>query len=146
MKWWCFIGLLFVAPLVVAQCEISGHITSSEDGGPAPFVHAVLYQDTMKVVGVMSDLEGNFRMENLKEGTYTLVLKYVGYADLRMEHVQAQCTPSTFTTLQLTFPPPCPYSDKRPSKCPNDHRKSIIPIVYGLPSSGLMKEEKQGKV
>ena len=64
-----------------AQSTISGKVTDS-DGGVLIGANVVI-EGTTK--GAQSDLEGNFSIENVEAGTYTLVASYIGYGSQNQE-------------------------------------------------------------
>ena len=48
--------------------------------------------------GAVADLDGNYQLDNLKSGTYTIAVKYVGYKDIIQTEVNI-----TATGLMLPF-------------------------------------------
>ena len=69
-------SILLCAQLCVAQFEISGTV---KDEIPLPGA-TIEIQNSYLIT--QSDLEGNFKIENLKEGTYVLSISYMGYQTL----------------------------------------------------------------
>ncbi len=69
---------------VLAQ-EIKGKIIDAGTGDPLDFVNVALYNEKNKhklEAGLTSDLDGNFVLNNIKNGTYELRLTYVGYNEV----------------------------------------------------------------
>lgn len=69
--------LLFISSLQVVFAQsgiIKGKITTS-DGKPAEFVNVILKGTTK---GTVADVEGNYEIKNIKEGSYTIQATFVG--------------------------------------------------------------------
>jgi len=95
-------------------------------------------------IGAGTDLNGDFRIDSIPIGTYDLRITYLGYQDFTLTSIKV--TKDTIIDLNINYPPPCKY-DKKNKYCPVCKKKDkVIPIVYGLPSQGLLKESKKGKV
>ncbi|MBX2901279.1 MAG: carboxypeptidase-like regulatory domain-containing protein [Cyclobacteriaceae bacterium] len=75
IKWLFF--LVCAASQVCAQSnKISGVITDAETGAPIPFAN-VFFASTS--IGVSSNMEGEFVLQNFADGKYDFVIAYVGY-------------------------------------------------------------------
>ena len=74
----CFILLLATALPVFSQ--LHGKVVDTQ-GGPLPFVNVLLLDagDSAMISGSLSAADGSFRIENIKEGSYILHLKLIGY-------------------------------------------------------------------
>jgi iron complex outermembrane receptor protein len=70
-----FAGIL-ISGFVLAQGTITGRILDNDSGEPLPGVNALI-EGT--IVGSISDLDGDFTINNVPTGRQTLVLSYVGY-------------------------------------------------------------------
>lgn len=83
MKNYVFICLLLLLPvLLVAQSgNIQGTI-SDENGIYLPGANVMI---TSLSKGAISDFDGKFTLVDIPEGTYTLQVSYLGYADLEQE-------------------------------------------------------------
>ena len=86
-----FVLLLIVgvcAPLAaMAQGSVRGKIVDGETGEAVEFVNVVVTpkgSDKMSG-GVITDLEGGFRIEGLKYGSYVLTVSYIGYQNTTRE-------------------------------------------------------------
>lgn len=66
--------------LAVAQFSLSGKITDSQNGESLP--NANISIEKMRL-NEASDANGNFHLSNLKAGSYTLVISYIGYQQLK---------------------------------------------------------------
>ncbi len=74
--------LLSVLPLgLFAQLSIKGHITDQATNESLPGAHIVI-NETYKIA--VSDLQGNFSLNNVKKGSYTIKVSYLGFED----HIQ----------------------------------------------------------
>lgn len=78
MKQLLFIMFLFAALFASAQSGmINGKITDAEEGNnPLLFAKVTIKETGAKV---MTDANGTFKFENVKNGTYTLVCSFTGY-------------------------------------------------------------------
>lgn len=92
-------SLLFISSILCAQTgKISGKII---DGQTAETLigATVLIEGTTK--GASADLEGNFILNNVSPGTYTLVLSYITYETKKIAGVKV--TANETTVLNLTM-------------------------------------------
>ncbi|MCW5911943.1 MAG: carboxypeptidase-like regulatory domain-containing protein [Cyclobacteriaceae bacterium] len=72
-----FIVISFSAEIAAAQSnKISGTITDAETGEPIPFAN-VFFANTS--IGISSDTEGKFVLQNFPNGKYDFTVAYVGY-------------------------------------------------------------------
>lgn len=69
---------LMLCSALTALAQVRGVVTDSE-GQPLPFANAILYQGDKLVRGSVTDMDGAFAIENVKNGTYTLKLQMMGY-------------------------------------------------------------------
>lgn len=65
--------------------KISGKLIEEESQNPIPFANVLLYptNDSIFIAGTTSDLEGNFSFKEIPYGTYDMIVKMVGYEDLK---------------------------------------------------------------
>ncbi len=66
--------------LAAAQFSLSGKITDLQTGETLPGASISIEKTLIKEV---SDVNGNYRFKNLKNGTYDLVISYIGYQKMR---------------------------------------------------------------
>jgi len=88
MKWKLFIlglllistGQLFADPFM-AESGLSGSVTDSISGEPLPFasVQLIAPNDPQITYGVITDVNGQFKIRNIKTGQYKLIASYMGY-------------------------------------------------------------------
>jgi iron complex outermembrane receptor protein len=71
-------SLLFIAvsPIIYAQNNFSGKVTNAETGEPV-FSANVYFPELSK--GAMTDLDGNFTVENIPNGKFKIVVSSVGF-------------------------------------------------------------------
>lgn len=71
----------FLLPfLAAAQFSLSGKITDLQSGETLPGASIRIEKTSIKTV---SDADGNFRIGNLKAGSYTLTISYIGYQQMQ---------------------------------------------------------------
>ncbi len=80
-KLYCFfitLSFFFLSFSVYSQEKvfIKGFVLEQEDGNPLPGVNVFL-KNSQK--GAVTNSEGNYEIKNVKEGTYTLVVSFLGY-------------------------------------------------------------------
>lgn len=67
-------------PAQSLRLSVSGKITDTLSNQNLPFAMVLLLTDTIRQA-TQTDKEGNFNFENLKPGSYSLQVKYLGYRD-----------------------------------------------------------------
>ena len=72
--------LFFVSYSTFAQSTISGKIIDKESNEPL-IGASVLIKETL--AGSTTDFDGNFTIENVVNGTYTLICSYIGYKEIK---------------------------------------------------------------
>mgnify|MGYP001810555715 CR=1 FL=1 len=77
-----FIFLLFYGPFLSAQVRLGGRVLNRNDRKPLPFANVFLSNTTK---GTQTDESGRFELQNLANGTYDLVVSYVGYETLTLK-------------------------------------------------------------
>lgn len=92
-----FLMLLFF--VVSAYQAVAGNIkgTISDKATREPLTGATV-QLVGTTMGVVADLDGNYQFANVKNGTYAIVVKYIGYKDIVKDGVKI-----THTPLALNF-------------------------------------------
>ena len=84
MKTRVWMGLLLsvfnVLPAMAEVGTISGYVRDIESGETLPYANVVLKHGE-NVVGVLSNAEGFYALKDVSEGTYDLVVSYVGFAN-----------------------------------------------------------------
>ncbi len=64
---------------------IRGKIVDKEAKAELPGVNIILIDDSVKVAGVVADSNGNFRLQNIPVGRYSLQAKFLGYQPFTAE-------------------------------------------------------------
>ncbi|WP_179346586.1 TonB-dependent receptor [Winogradskyella ursingii] len=78
-KWGLLLVFTMVSFLVSAQSNISGTVQDTE-GMPLPGVNVILDGTTK---GAVSDMDGNYIITNVENGTYTLTASYLGFTTFK---------------------------------------------------------------
>ena len=133
--------LLIIAITAYGQSGLKGHVTYDDNN---PFVGLdieVLNQDST-VALTHTDMNGDYLINNLKPGLYTLRIRFIGFRERIIKNVSIAS--NEIRQFDFTHPGPCIESVKI---CPSgNHTDNLIPIAYGLPGKRLMKKYKKGKV
>jgi hypothetical protein len=100
----------------------------------------VLLVDTK--ITAITDINGNFIIDNVPIGTYSLTASFIGYGDTTLTNVQV--ISDTTIVLKFVLPIFCAYDKSRDDKtCPICGRKDkVVPIVYGLPIGKMNNKKK----
>jgi outer membrane receptor protein involved in Fe transport len=88
--------MLFVSVFVFAQGTVSG-VVSDKDGVPVVGVNVYL-QNTKK--GTSTDFDGKFTIQNVENGTYTIVLSALGFNKAKQQLVVKGNTKFNFTLTE----------------------------------------------
>jgi outer membrane receptor protein involved in Fe transport len=78
--------------------KISGKIVDSQDGSPLPAVNVILDGSSL---GAATDAEGDFSLLNLPAGTYTLIVRMMGYQEMRFQGVRVNADLTTWIDVKL---------------------------------------------
>ncbi len=143
MKKFLIILLIFILTIkgFAQYGKINGHIYDTEKKENLAYAN-------IKILGTQirthTDTNGNFKIDSLADGVYDIYIKYIGYKDTTIQKIKI--FENAEINLRINFPPPYVYKGVS-KRCPKCGRKNnVIPIVYGLPSSGMQKKERDGKV
>ena len=82
-----FSFLLMGLVSATAQSALSGKVTDADTGEPILFGDVVIYRNGGLVTGGQTDFDGNYIISPMDPGTYEVVFKYVGYADVKYDGV-----------------------------------------------------------
>ncbi len=79
--------LLTLCSATIHAANITGLVKDMESGDPImeAAVKLVNAKDSSFVAGVTTNLDGQFKLENIKSGKYVLTVSYIGYADTEKE-------------------------------------------------------------
>ncbi len=83
-----FTFLLTTVTLVAQNTQtIRGRIVDKETKSPLPGVVVTLYKDSAVAGGGAADVNGNYKLQNIAVGRYTLVAKYLGYLPVTISNI-----------------------------------------------------------
>ena len=82
-----FVGVLLPFVSVMAQGSVRGKIVDKATNEPIEFVNVVVAPKGGGDMagGAITDVDGMFRIEGLKYGSYTLSVSYIGYQNATRE-------------------------------------------------------------
>ncbi len=86
----CFLFLnifLLASEALYAQTSLQGKVTDAETDEAVLFCNVALYKNGVLMLGVETDVDGNFAFANIDPGTYDLEVSYVGYQTQRINGV-----------------------------------------------------------
>jgi hypothetical protein len=91
---YCLLLFLFFGSFLSAWTQtfsLKGRIIDSRSRESVPNATILLlkFTDSLQVDGMISDLDGNFVLENIKEGEYLMKVQYLGYENL-FKNIQLQ--------------------------------------------------------
>ncbi len=94
--------ILFNILLVNAQMvqTIRGKIIDKDSHQPLIGVNVVI-QDPKLVTGAMTDINGEFRIDNVKVGRYTIVISYLGYKTITLNNMSVVSGKQTVLNIEL---------------------------------------------
>jgi TonB-linked SusC/RagA family outer membrane protein len=89
------LAMLCLPAITMAQGSIEGTVTEERNRQPLPGVNVIITDITR---GAASDIDGNFRIDNVPAGTYTVEARFLGY---RTERVQVTVTSGQTSTVDF---------------------------------------------
>ncbi|TAK64293.1 MAG: TonB-dependent receptor [Bacteroidetes bacterium] len=90
--------LFFSSSSLFSQGSITGKIIDEQTGEPLVGANVLIVNTT---IGAATDIEGNFHIRNIPEGTYTIRFSMVGYANKLVESVNVEKGKSLTMNLAL---------------------------------------------
>ena len=97
-------GVLAPLGAVMAQGSVRGKVIDKATGEAVEFVNVVVYPKGSNHIdgGVMSDIDGTFRIDGLDLGSYVLTVSYIGYQSATREFtLTAQAKNAHFKQIAL---------------------------------------------
>lgn len=79
--------MLFQKQTFAQTQTIRGQILEKETNSSLPSASVILYKDAELFKSVRSDLNGNFRMDNIPVGKYLLKITFIGYGDYSLPNL-----------------------------------------------------------
>ena len=122
--------LSFAIKMIAAQKgSVAGRVMDSRIMIPVP---SAVVKLTPSKKTVVADINGNFRVDSLPTGKYTVEIISIGYP---VKSFTVDIAEDLTSILNAELSVYCKYdAHKNDNTCPVCHRKNkVIPIVYGLP-------------
>ncbi len=94
-----FVVLFAVDALYAQAGRITGNVTDARDGEPIIGAQVLIAGTTQ---GTTTDFDGNYRILNVRPGTYTLEFRYIGYATQIVEDVLVRTDLNTEINMQMS--------------------------------------------
>ncbi len=94
-----FIGLFAVDALQAQAGRITGTVTDAADGEPIIGAQVIIQGTTQ---GTTTDFDGNYRILNVRPGTYTIEFRYIGYSTQIVEDVLVRTDLNTELNMRMT--------------------------------------------
>ncbi len=94
--------LLLTHAALLAQGTLKGKITDSENGEALPYVNLIVTQGGQQRGGASSDDNGEYTVKSLPAGTYDIEVKYIGYADVKLQGVTVSASGFTVRNIKMT--------------------------------------------
>lgn len=91
--------IIFSTGLVAQTGTIKGRIFNSINNEPIPFANVII--DSTQI-GATSDIDGNYKIENLKPGIYSVVCSTIGFKKAMFYEVQVSTAKPTILNIPLT--------------------------------------------
>jgi outer membrane receptor protein involved in Fe transport len=75
--------------IVASDTYIKGRVVDSQNSKPVEYATVALYntEDNKVVTGTVTKANGSFKISGLKEGSYYLIISFIGYEEKRIEKV-----------------------------------------------------------
>lgn len=109
-KYFCLIALCLITTILFAQPKtksqpdgvVYGTILEKESNAPIEFANIVIYDTEGKVIaGGMSDKNGKFNIQNVKQGKHRLEVLYIGYGKIVKEGITITENKKSFNAGKL---------------------------------------------
>ena len=110
--------------------RIKGVLINRYENKPLSFANIILINNNQ---GTITDSNGEFLLDSLREGIYTIKINYAGFRDSIISNITVKNAQSS--TLTIYYPAPCRFDSNRNNKtCPICNKSNkVLPISYGLP-------------
>ena len=96
-----FLSLSFISVFSSAQTALKGKITDQGDGSPIIFANVELLKDSIPCAINISDFDGVYQLDNLKEGVYSLKVSYLGYKTQVLDNIVVKANILNTADLQM---------------------------------------------
>src|SRR5687767_6643357 len=103
MKLPCTFLFVFLAAFVHAQgtSSVRGQLVDKETRVPLIGAVVQLFNDTAMQGGAVTDVDGNFRIDKVPVGRYTIKAQYTGYLQVLMPNIIVNTGKETILNLEL---------------------------------------------
>ncbi len=81
---------------------IEGSVVDSSSTEVMPFVNILLLQNEVPVNGTTSNFDGEFKLSNLDEGIYDLLINYVGYKTKSIKGIKVSNLKASLINVELS--------------------------------------------
>ena len=96
------IAFLLSGSTVFSQSgSISGKVTDSQTGDLLPMVSVFLEKDQKLIQGTYTDISGNFQLDNIQPGLYSLKVAFIGYEAYHTDSVRITANKRTVVDISL---------------------------------------------
>ncbi|MGK0364488.1 MAG: hypothetical protein ACI85O_001545 [Saprospiraceae bacterium] len=94
--------LLLFSFSAFSQSALSGKVVDADTGEPILFGDVVVYRNGALVTGEQTDFDGNYIISPMDSGKYSIVFKYVGYGDVKIEKVVVRKNKETNLNAEMS--------------------------------------------
>ena len=104
LKNW-FILALFLSINQIAAAQLTGAVLDKEDATPLEYATVALYTQSPKqiVTGVVTDANGIFVFDKIKNGTYSIEISFIGYQSKKITNIRFSGSKVNLGNLQLSL-------------------------------------------
>jgi len=85
----------------LSMSKINGTVVTKDTKEPVPFANVSLEKEGIFVSGTMSDFDGNFVFENLDNGIYSLIIKYIGFVSKKIDDIELKANAMEYIKIEL---------------------------------------------
>lgn len=98
----CLLGFFLGANAQQSTYKLDGVIIDSASQQPVEFAAIGLWTNGKPIDGTLTDDKGKFKFEEVKSGTYKLVVSYVGYKPMSIENIKVENKSKDLGNIKLT--------------------------------------------
>lgn len=102
-KTWLFLFLLSLSTTLVLADNTTGSITGTvtDKTTKEPLIGATIQIEGTSI-GVVTDVDGNFLIPELKPGSYKVSIKYISYTNIHLDNITVSPGKKTVLTVEMT--------------------------------------------
>lgn len=124
--------------------SIFGKLQKTNSSLPYSDLSACLIQQNSIVQQTGINASGDFQFTNIDEGVYSISISSYKIKDVKSPSFTLKLGDTIKIDMVYELPCPFTFSSKLTPSCFINHRKNIIPIVYGYVTSELYEKSKKG--